>query len=255
MKQLQEEDCIRFESEIICILFLGISNSLALAASNVFLIPLVVLTDLVNTPVIPIYPHRSTKKLVKNALIWLVFDHTEGNYYMLAQPRESAITSTPFTTIVNTSQDTASTMKGCCCGNGAKRNKIEVKNCNEYRSGCPCFRSLRSCSSSCVCLRCNNLYGKREYLEPTASMSGNKRIRRKREISSLSMSGDKYLDERMRQVTKWRFLEECIVLELVHMVGNGSNIVGTSLIVEFYEQIVAYAKSFGKEIKINVKTE
>ena len=39
------------------------------------------------------------------------------------------------------------------------------------------------------------------------------------------------------------------------MAGNGSNIVGTSLIVEFYEQIVAYAKSFGKEIKINVKTE
>ena len=54
----------------------------------------------------------------------------------------------------------------------------------------------------------------------------------------------------MRQVTKWRFLEEWIVLELVYKVGNGSNIVGISLIVEFSKQIVAYAKSFGKETKI-----
>lgn len=38
-------------------------------------------------------------------------------------------------------------------------------------------------------------------------------------------------------------------------VKNGSNIVGRSLIEEFYEQIVAFAKSFGKGIKVNVKTE
>lgn len=69
------------------------------------------------------------------------------------------------------------------------------------------------------------------------------------------MSGDNYLDERMRQVTKWTFWEECMVLGLVHKVGNGSNMVGTSLIIEFYEQIVAYATSFRKEIKVNVKTE
>ena len=50
-------------------------------------------------------------------------------------------------------------------------------------------------------------------------------------------------------------MEECIVLELVYMVGNGSNIVGTSLIIEFYEQIVAYAKSFGKEFKVNFSME
>ena len=31
--------------------------------------------------------------------------------------------------------------------------------------------------------------------------------------------------------------------------------IGTSLIIEFYEQIVAYATSFRKEIKVNVKTE
>ena len=149
---------------IIRILYFGISNFLALAASNVLLIPIVVLTDLVNKPVIPIYPHRSAKNLVKNTLIWLVFDHTKGNYYMLAQPRESAIISRPLTTIVNTGRNATSTLKECRCGNGAKCNKIEVKNCSKYRSGCPCFRSLRSCSSSCVCLRCNNLYGKREYL-------------------------------------------------------------------------------------------
>ena len=47
-------------------------------------------------------------------------------------------------------------------------------------------------------------------------MSGNKHIRRKRGMSSLSVSGNKYLDERMRQVTKWTFLEERTVLELVH---------------------------------------
>lgn len=69
------------------------------------------------------------------------------------------------------------------------------------------------------------------------------------------MSEDNYLDERMRQVTKWTFWEECIVLGLVYKVGNGSNVVGTSLIIEFYEQIVAYATSFRKEIKVNVKTE
>ena len=46
-----------------------------------------------------------------------------------------------------------------------------------------------------------------------------------------------------------------MVLGLVYKVGNGSNMVGRSLIIEFYEQIVAYATSFRKEIKVNVKTE
>ena len=31
--------------------------------------------------------------------------------------------------------------------------------------------------------------------------------------------------------------------------------VGISLIVEFYERIVANTKSFGKDIKVNIKTE
>ena len=160
---------------------------MALAALNVLSIAIVVLTDLVNTPVIPIYRNRSAKKLVKNTLIWLVFDYTKENYYMLAQPCESAIKTTPLSTIINTSRDTTSTLKGCHCGNGVKRNKTEAKNCKECRSGCPCFCSLRSYSSSCFCLRCNNLYGKIKYLKPTAS--NNKRICRKRETSSLSMSG------------------------------------------------------------------
>ena len=121
---------------IIRILYLGISNSLALAALNVLLIAIVVLTDLVNTPVIPIYPHRSWKKLVKNTLIWLVFDHTKGNYNMLAQPRESAA---PLTTFINTSRDTTSTLKGCRCWNGVKRNKTKANNCKEYRSGFAVF--------------------------------------------------------------------------------------------------------------------
>ena len=59
---------------------------------------------------------------------------------MLAQPHESAIISTPLTTVVDTGQNATLTLKGCRCRNGAKCNKIEVKNCNEYRSGCPCFR-------------------------------------------------------------------------------------------------------------------
>ena len=85
--------------------------------------PIVVLTDLVNTPFIPIYTHRSAKKLIKNVLVWLAFDYSKGNYYMLAQPREPAITSTSLTTIVDTGQDATSTLKGCRCGNGAKHSK------------------------------------------------------------------------------------------------------------------------------------
>ena len=50
-------------------------------------------------------------------------------------------------------------------------------------------------------------------------------------------------------------MDECIVLELVYNVGNGSNMVGISLIVEFYEQIVAYAKSFARDISVNIETE
>ena len=53
---------------IIRILYLGISNSLALAAWNFLLIPMVVLTDLVKTPVIPIYPHRSAKKIIQKRI-------------------------------------------------------------------------------------------------------------------------------------------------------------------------------------------
>ena len=104
IRQLIEEDLIRFESQIIIrTLYLGIGNSLVIAALNVLLIAIVVLPDLVSTPVIPIYLHRSAKKLVKNTLIWLIFNHTKGYYYMLDQPRELAITTTPLTTIINTS--------------------------------------------------------------------------------------------------------------------------------------------------------
>ena len=53
MKQLKEEVSIRFESQVIIhILYLCISNFLALAASNVLFIPIVVLT--LNTPIIPV---------------------------------------------------------------------------------------------------------------------------------------------------------------------------------------------------------
>ena len=48
----------------------------------------------------------------------------KGNCYMLAQPREPAITSTSLTTVVDTGQDATSTLKGCRWGNSAKRKKI-----------------------------------------------------------------------------------------------------------------------------------
>ena len=67
MKQLKKEVSIRFEAQIIIhILYLGNNVSLALVASNVLLIPIVVLT--INTPIIPVYPHRSTEKVVAETL-------------------------------------------------------------------------------------------------------------------------------------------------------------------------------------------
>ena len=68
MNQLKEGVSIRFESQIIIhILYLGISDSLALAASKVLFISIVVLT--VNKPIIPDYPYCSAKKVVKTSLI------------------------------------------------------------------------------------------------------------------------------------------------------------------------------------------
>ena len=69
------------------------------------------------------------------------------------------------------------------------------------------------------------------------------------------LSRDKYLEERITQVTNWKFLEEYIILGILYLVGNATNVNCTSLCVEFDEQIVTYAISFGKVIKENVKTK
>ena len=57
----------------------------------------------------------------------------------------------------DTDQGATIILKGCRCGIGAKRNNIELENCNKCRCGYPSFHSLKSCFLSYISLRCNNL--------------------------------------------------------------------------------------------------
>ena len=73
---------------------------------------------------------------------------TEGQtqFYSILPAKAGGPISTTLATVIDACQDATSNFKGCCCENGGKRNKIELKNCNEYRSGCLYFCSVRSCA-------------------------------------------------------------------------------------------------------------
>ena len=65
------------------------------------------------------------------------------------------------TAIPNTSGHSSveKSCSSCRCGQGGAKNKQSRLFCENYKSGCKCFRSLTGCTKFCGCRNCANPYG------------------------------------------------------------------------------------------------
>ena len=61
------------------------------------------------------------------------------------------------------------TALGCRCGRGSAKNKEGRQFCLIYKNVCKCFRIVKGCTCTSVCLNCGNPYGKRTALYSVAS--------------------------------------------------------------------------------------
>lgn len=122
---------------------------------------------------------------------------------LLATRTSTAITSTSLNIDIDNDKDATTILKICRSGSDAKGSKTALKNCNEHRCDCSCFRSLKSCSSNCLCfLQYDNLYGKRKLLKLT---SFNKPMRRKRRYNLQSSGRYKSTKWVLRDITVSKF--------------------------------------------------
>ena len=122
-----------------------LGNSLPLAMANVLKIPIVVLTGMQNMPLITLCPDNT---IISPVEIWLVFDHANGGFYDFLYPKKVDDLVVENTLMVNLETKIVID-KGCRCGNGAKRKQKELVSCNAYRTGCPCFRTVKGCTVCC----------------------------------------------------------------------------------------------------------
>ena len=138
---------------------------MALSLSNVLRINIVLLTSMVNFPVIPITPQKS---VCTDQTVYLAFSHFGAEHY---DPVVQEVINAPgqvMQSIPNSQEDGA---KGCGCGRGASNKKSQpewrsakkfcFQELGERRTLCPCYRAYKPCSELCRCFNCGNTIGKR----------------------------------------------------------------------------------------------
>ena len=132
-----------------------LGNSMPLAMANVLKIPIVVMTQMDNFPIIPIAPRENLQTLP----VFVAFDHTGAGHYdavMQLQPVESTCTRE----IPTCSCGKQVSTDGCRCGQGAKKKELApIISCDEFKKRCKCFQGIMGCTEKCQCLGCKNPYG------------------------------------------------------------------------------------------------
>lgn len=129
-----------------------VGNLMALCLSNVIRINIVLLTSMVNFPVIPVTPHRN---VCTDKSLYLAFSHFGSEHYdpvvedvIYAQDNDQPMHSTP--------SFQKEGVKACGCGRGASSNKSHPggrspkKFCfqepGERQTLCPCYSAYKACT-------------------------------------------------------------------------------------------------------------
>ena len=144
-----------------------VGNLMALSLSNVLRINIVLLTSMVNFPVIPVTPRGN---VCTDKTLYLAFSHFGSGHYdpVVEDVINAQDNDQPMQSIPSFQKEGA---KGCGCGRGASSNKSHPggrsakKFCfqepGERRTLCPCYRAYKACTELCRCFNCCNTIGKR----------------------------------------------------------------------------------------------
>lgn len=198
-----------------------LGNSMSLAMANVLQLPIVVITQMENFPVIPITPRESLQCLP----IFIAFDHTGAGHYdaVMQNPAPKLPTSTP----QEASDPQQVCSDGCRCGQGAKKRETVITSCDQFKKRCKCFQGVVGCTKKCQCLGCENPYGKNTGARQRAStIATGTRKRRSSGITTQLKSGSEFFMKKPcpSNVSSWSFLEEIILAQLIHGLLPNSDI-------------------------------
>ena len=225
--------------------------SLPIVLANIVKAPIVILTDMQSAAVIPVVP----ESVCENDIIWMSYQC--GKFRSLHRDQKLCVDPNvkKMTTEKGVTQHPSSdTARSCRCGKGAKRKQEELSSCFEYKSKCPCFRSLGGCTDSCSCLGCKNPYGNR-MSNPNEVTSSGSRTRRPQN-STKSISGAMFLQSNncARLPSIWNRFEEFVLHEVVNATADKVHL-DTTLLPEIYNKITSSACGLRYGLSIKTRTD
>ena len=123
----------------------------------------------------------------------------------------------------------------------------------EYKSGCPCFRSISGCREHCSCIGCKNPYGIRS--NQSINLQSWNLVHRERRLhnSTKMPSGKSFLSNNNSGVLPeiWSRIEELVLHEISNFFGDEIT-VNDGFLYEFYQRIVSTEK--GRLLKLRAKS-
>ena len=179
-------------------------NCVPLALSNIFCIPVIIFSGMLNIPIIPLVP---SVPVISTQPVYIAYDGGVEQFFRIRRVEDDLPSAIP----ANNSVPSVSPAKPkpCRCGNGASKQKNSAS-CIGTR--CKCSASGNSCEN-CLCLNCGNPFGKREI----KSNSGRTTPRKRRKHSKGHHPTDlQFVSKSTEEMPCWNWdlYEKILLLEL-----------------------------------------
>lgn len=200
-----------------------LGNCVPLAMSNILQIPLVIFTSMENYPITQVIPRT---RVLSQVPIYLAYNHGDSGHYNLAVEVTRTQSNSATTKAMGKEPDKHSQVEvdvpsqheaGCSCGRGNAGKTGKSEFCRHYRSRCPCFRNVRSCSEKCSCRSCANPFGTKT--QEKGIFGPLPRKRQKQDLQHDIKQTDKgYMEKKAEEpiATSW-FEDELYVIEALFL--------------------------------------
>lgn len=228
------------------------------ALSNIFRIPIIVLTSVQNMPIVIQHPTHSS--VLNMDPIFLAYNqYGSGHYYAVV----------PSTQNDQAVQDQLSCPtqenRSCSCGRKSTKGMPCSFALDQYTCRCPCYNQKQACNKKCKCKNCANPFGCKP--EGEKKIVGQKRKREAHEAQSSPLKG-KRATTFMRDVgepvtiggfSDMEFLVTCSIA--AHLLGKESSHwrdiqkLDTSKIHQIYCSIRSMAEVLGIESALFERTQ
>ncbi|XP_032232654.2 uncharacterized protein LOC116615103 [Nematostella vectensis] len=194
----------------------AIGNIMVPGMANILKMPIVLLSQMQNFPVVPVSP---TKGTVISTPLYLAFDQSGlGHYDAIAMRSEQPETDeSKFDNSASQKANGANSAGSCRCGQGAKKKEKDLRSCHSFKSRCKCFQSVKR-YSDCDCLGCENPYGKKMQRDHSKVTLTRKRMATR--MTTEMVAGKKFaqkLDGTGNIAHGWTLFEELIVIQILQM--------------------------------------